>query len=123
MMTNPLVPWADDENHIWTNDQIRDAFLLHILRQIYTFTDDSLEAFRKDALDSDLKDLRTRMLNLQMGAALVMLGLVDGVRGPTYWPGIKLVNAKTGEDFLAEDEQWEFAFSHAEGKYLDSIEP
>ena len=109
-----------DTKKAWTNEEILHEFLWLIVSNIYRWASESVDGVREDAADENLNRLKDRLVNLQIGIVGHVFSLIDGSSGPTDWPGIKLVNAETGEP-LSGDLDWEL--SHIEGKYLDVIEP
>jgi hypothetical protein len=81
----------------WTNQKILHQLLSVVVRNIYKNTSEAINRFREDAADENPMHLKSRPIEIQMGGVLDIFDLIDGRRGPTDWPGIKLVNAETGE--------------------------
>jgi hypothetical protein len=111
-----------DPEKVWTNEEVLHEFLLTTVRYVYRTAELSLGPIREDAIDENPNRLKDRLVELQIGILSIAFGLIDGVSGPTYWPGLRLVNAETGED-LSEKMPLQSALAHVEGEYILSIEP
>ena len=101
----------------WDNQEILNELLLTIIRNIYDFESLSIESFRKMCATSSDVELKEYIINLRLDSILTLITLIDGDTGPSDWPGVKLVNAKTNQE-LAAELAWEF--SRVEGKFLES---
>jgi hypothetical protein len=104
----------------WTNRQILDVFLARAVEDCYSCFSWSPEAFEQfQTGTNDLHQIKTHLASMQIGAIASLLGILDGRNGPSNWPGIKLVNAETGES-LSSDLQWDL--SRAEARFLSKME-
>ena len=91
-----------------TNREILDEFLHLIVHDCYDQSPDTVAALRDEASYEETYHLRDWLIQLEIGVAAGIFSIIDGARGPSGWPGIKLVNAETGES-LAEELQWELS--------------
>lgn len=102
----------------WTNEEILRKFLLAVTERIYKVASESIDQFQEAASDENPNRLQDRLVEIQIGVLVDVLSFIDGARGPTDWPGMKLVNAETGET-LSDDLAWEL--SGIESAILDSL--
>lgn len=119
-MTDFDPKWLDDENHVWTNDEMRAVLVARIVNQIYALPEEYLEELREQIKTSTIKEFRDQLVSLQENLALDIFGVLDGLYGPTYWPGIRLVNAKTGESL---GDGWVSEFNEASAAYNERFDP
>ncbi len=101
----------------WTNKEILHEFLWTIVELAYEYGSKSAEELRETAASDSPEELKHRLINIQLGIVNVAFGLIDGRSGPSDWPGIKLVNAETGET-LSDD--LDVALVTVEHEYLDT---
>ncbi len=101
----------------WNNQKILNELLLIIMRNIYDFESLSIESFREMCATSSNAELKNYLINLRLDSVMTLITLIDGDIGPSDWPGVKLVNAKTNQE-LAAELAWEF--SKVEGEFLES---
>jgi hypothetical protein len=106
------------DKKIWTNKEVLDTFLRYILSGIDTHAFQAAEWSHNSGLIENPEKIKQEIMNYELVGVLRVFGLIDGVIGPTTWPGVKLVNAETGED-LSDDLAWDM--SAAEKKYLESL--
>jgi hypothetical protein len=99
----------------WTNQRILHEFLLPVVEHIYRVAELSIEGVREAAANENPNRLKDRLVELQVGLVADVFSYIDGASGPTDWPGIKLVNAETGES-LSDNLAWDL--SHVEGEFL-----
>lgn len=110
------------EERAWTNEGILQEVLTQILRDIYKIASspETRVNLREALEDESIIRFRDRLVSLQIGPLLDLMRFLDGAIGPLDWPGLKLVNAETGET-LSQDLQW--SFSVAESTVIDEVEP
>ncbi len=99
----------------WTDEELLHTFLEMVVRYVYRAASESGEMIREAAADDDPSRLQDRLVELQVGAVVRILSIIDGTSAPGDWPGLELVNAETGKP-LSNDLAW--AFSQVEGDYL-----
>lgn len=92
----------------WTKETLRDYFLRAIVTDIHDTASKWSDGVRDAAHDEHPNQLRDRLIELQIGVVVSMFSLIDGSRGPTSWPGIKLVNGETGKS-LSNELCWELS--------------
>jgi hypothetical protein len=102
----------------WTNEEILHKFLWAVTERIYRVASESTNQFREVASDENPNRSKDRLVEIQIGVLADVFSLIDGARGPTDWPGIKLVNAETGEA-LSNDLAWDL--SSVESEILDTL--
>lgn len=93
---------------LWTNEQVLDEFLRTMLIHIQDAAFKWREVISEAASDPNPERLRDRLTELQIAVLTNMLSLIDGTNGPTYWPGIKLVNAQN-YTLLSDDLCWDLS--------------
>ena len=91
-----------------------------VVKYIYRVASESGDQIREAAIDDNPNRLENRLVELQVGAVVRMLSLIDGTSVPSDWPSLRLVNAETGES-ISNDLVW--AFSDVEGDYLVTSKP
>lgn len=109
-----------DSGKSWTNQEMLEEFLTIIVTDIYRTAFQCIDAIRDAAMNENPSRLKDRLIDLQIGTVASIFSLIDGASGPTYWPGVQLVDAKTGETLSSDLRS---AFSRIEGKCLDSVDP
>jgi hypothetical protein len=102
----------------WTNKEILHQFLWAVTERINRVAAESINQFREVASEENPKRLKDRLVEIQIGVLADVFSLIDGARGPTDWPGIKLVNAETGES-LSNNLAWDL--SSVESEILDTL--
>jgi hypothetical protein len=104
----------------WTNEKLLHYFLSEVVKYIFEVASVSCEPTIDAAAGDNLDRLRNQLVELQVGVAVHILSLIDATNPPSAWPGLKLVNAETGES-LSDYLTW--AFSRVERKYLATRAP
>lgn len=93
---------------LWTNEQVLDEFLRTMLIDMQDAAFRWGAVIRDAASDPNPALLRDRLAELQMAVLVNAFSIIDGASGPTYWPGIKLVNAQNHTS-LSDDLCWELS--------------
>lgn len=92
----------------WTNEKVLEEFLRTILIDIQDAASRWSDVIRDAASDPNPARLRDRLAELQIAVLVNAFSVIDGASGPTYWPGIRLVNAANLTS-LSDDLCWELS--------------
>jgi hypothetical protein len=92
----------------WTTQEILHELFTTVQHGMQTRSQSFIPLI-EEAVKGDSPDVLEQRLNLiQEGVVLDVLALIEGLTGPTVWPGLSLVNAETGE-MLTEFPTWDWA--------------
>jgi hypothetical protein len=104
----------------WTNDRMVNTLLKHVFKRIHTPSEEELTYIRRMALDEDVALLRGALGGFGFSILFSLFSFMDGFETPDDWPGVTLMNSKTGEQLT--EEHWAFLLTEVEQEVLEELE-